>query len=94
MFQLMQNLYVQAWEKKKFHEDTKKHLRADLVTFVSKEIKTWLKGRCRNIVVKEATFDHIDTDVIKRFGKTEYAYVWKKYSASQALNVAHMLLSQ
>ena len=40
MFQLMQNLYVQALEKKKFHEDTKKHLRADIVTFVSKEIKT------------------------------------------------------
>lgn len=55
-------------EKKKFHEDTKKYLRADIVTSVSKEIKTWLKGRCWNIVVKEATFDHIDTDVIKRFG--------------------------
>ena len=27
-------------EKKIFHEDTKKHLRADIVTFVSKEIKT------------------------------------------------------
>ena len=27
-------------EKKKFHEDTKKYLRADIVTSVSKEIKT------------------------------------------------------